>query len=671
MFLGQTPREPTSTSTPRPGGRPTPTPTSTPQPRVTPTPTSRPGRGAGRTPTAAATPTQPPAEIADAAADLVEAAKDNSSRAGISLSAAVRAADPDGVRDLAAVVGVAGATDAESTGKAVASAAREDAGAAGTLIASAGRLNADSTGKVIASAAREDAASTGRAVASAAREDADSTGKAVASAAREDPESVGNSLASAAEEDPGSIGKVVARAAREDAESTGRAVAQAARANVESTGEMIVQAIIETRETNQDIGTVVAMLVSAGRAEPANTIAALAQTSGQSVAIAAVGRSLPTEIWVPEQGPEPGPDPTGEGFWCDCGSPAPIERVLTKFASEIPQAHVAIADVLELPPGVPEQPNGRIVNSVLSFTPENFEDQDVVASHVTFFVEKSWLEANQVHQWSLQFSRFDEDSGDWVPSTAKRVREDEERVYFSVVLPAFSIWSISGSPEATAAEFLVEDLAITPDRANQGQPVIVSAQVTNLTDERGVFNAVLWLNSQVSDSTFVDVPPNVTVPVSFSVRPMSGTYEVRIDRLLGSFTVQVPPSQTNTPSPILATPTAVTSPVTEPTKTSVPAISPSPVPATATRGSSPVTEPARSSVPTVLPSPVPATATQVRLLATRITNTALPTVLPNPALPEPTTGDRGPWLIITIILAFMAVATTVAAYLWKTDLLQG
>jgi PGF-pre-PGF domain-containing protein len=219
------------------------------------------------------------------------------------------------------------------------------------------------------------------------------------------------------------------------------------------------------------------------------------------------------------------------------GSPAPIERILARYARAFPAAKVVVADVLELPAGVPPLPAGRKLNSLLTLSPQGFTDDDIITAHATLFVEKSWLEANQVHEWSIQFSRFDEEQSAWRPATAKRVREDEERVFFSVVIPGFSLWAISGSEEVPEVEFRVDDLTITPASAPVGESITVQVQVTNLTSEPAEFNIALWLNSLVDTTKAVPVAPNKTVPVTFTVEPNEGSYEVRIDRLLGNFVV--------------------------------------------------------------------------------------------------------------------------------------
>ena len=37
------------------------------------------------------------------------------------------------------------------------------------------------------------------------------------------------------------------------------------------------------------------------------------------------------------------------------------------------------------------------------------------------FVEQSWIDANNIHKWSIQFNRLDEEQNAWVPFPTKRI----------------------------------------------------------------------------------------------------------------------------------------------------------------------------------------------------------------------------------------------------------
>ena len=156
--------------------------------------------------------------------------------------------------------------------------------------------------------------------------------------------------------------------------------------------------------------------------------------------------NAPTEQLVGEVEPQPDPDlapptavqetasrvaytvpATRRGSWSTLvGSPAPIERILGRATESRNNVRVIVEDLLTRPAGTPPLPAGLKVNEMFSVNLENAEDSDFSMAHVTTFVEKSWLEQNSVHKWSIQFNRFDDDLNQWVPTPSKRVREDEK-----------------------------------------------------------------------------------------------------------------------------------------------------------------------------------------------------------------------------------------------------
>ncbi|MCH9017557.1 MAG: PGF-pre-PGF domain-containing protein [Chloroflexi bacterium] len=126
------------------------------------------------------------------------------------------------------------------------------------------------------------------------------------------------------------------------------------------------------------------------------------------------------------------------------GSPAPIDSILGKFTTVRSGISVSIEDIDSLPAAAPQFSDDLVVNSFFNISIEGAEPGDLAAIHTTMFVEKSWIEANNIHKWSIVFNRFDEELGAWVPVAAKRVREDEERIYYTGVLPGFSTFAITG-----------------------------------------------------------------------------------------------------------------------------------------------------------------------------------------------------------------------------------
>lgn len=193
-----------------------------------------------------------------------------------------------------------------------------------------------------------------------------------------------------------------------------------------------------------------------------------------------MGKFIPTVLWVPENEPEVGPDPSGLSEWASVGSPFPVPQILGKFADAPPGAHIDVQNVLD--PDVPDLRPGRIVYSepelgnagYVQLSPEGFTDDQIITAHVTLSVTKSWLQANQIHEWSLQFSRFDDDQLTWRPSLVKRVREDEERIFYTLAVAGFSTWSITGSTEPPVIQFSVENLVISQTTVQEGDSLTVT-----------------------------------------------------------------------------------------------------------------------------------------------------------------------------------------------------
>ena len=142
------------------------------------------------------------------------------------------------------------------------------------------------------------------------------------------------------------------------------------------------------------------------------------------------------------------------------GSPTPVDKILAKFTKRVTDVQVKVQELAEKPPEAPEFPALQIVNSIFTIDIENARPGDISAVHFTIFVEKSWLQANNVHKWSIQFNRLDEQLDGWVPFPSKRVREDKERIFYTVVVPGFSVIAITGSIDLPAQIFQVTDLVI-------------------------------------------------------------------------------------------------------------------------------------------------------------------------------------------------------------------
>ncbi len=116
---------------------------------------------------------------------------------------------------------------------------------------------------------------------------------------------------------------------------------------------------------------------------------------------------------------------------------------------------------------------------------------------------------------------------------------------YSAIIPYFSTFAISGSQveimpalNLSPLNFEVTNLVINPTEAEIGEAVTISADVTNFSDEAATYVATLWIDSTIEAGQGITMEAGETESVVFTVtRAAEGSYEVRLDRLIGSFNI--------------------------------------------------------------------------------------------------------------------------------------
>jgi hypothetical protein len=101
---------------------------------------------------------------------------------------------------------------------------------------------------------------------------------------------------------------------------------------------------------------------------------------------------------------------------------------------------------------------------------------------------------------------------------------------------------------AKEAEFTVTDLTITPSETEEAEPILISANITNIGDLDGTYDANLTINGVITQTQIVEVPGNNTsVIVEFTViEEKIGEYTVELGGLNGTFKIkEAPPSASN------------------------------------------------------------------------------------------------------------------------------
>jgi hypothetical protein len=90
------------------------------------------------------------------------------------------------------------------------------------------------------------------------------------------------------------------------------------------------------------------------------------------------------------------------------------------------------------------------------------------------------------------------------------------------------------------ASFTISNLVIAPERAKQGESIIISAMVTNNGELSGAYNATLKLKGAVESTEEINLSPGESKKVSFKIaKTTPGFYNVELDGLAGRFVVEM------------------------------------------------------------------------------------------------------------------------------------
>ncbi len=263
-------------------------------------------------------------------------------------------------------------------------------------------------------------------------------------------------------------------------------------------------------------------------------------------------------------------------------TPMPVDKLLIKTKTALSDVGTTLEVFEERPIEVLiDLPTDKVVLAYIRVTFENATPEDIELGHMTFKVENEWLEQNSIHKWSVALNRWDVELNKWITLPTKRVKEDDTYVYYTTAITYFSTFAITGTETLPALSFQVSNLTISPAEAEIGEDFTISADVTNISDNAGTYVATLWVNGTVEAGTDVSIDAGEAKAVSFTVtRNTEGSYEVRLDRIFGSFTVTEAAAPPAPPAPAPApAPAPTPAPAPAPAPTPVPAPTPAPPPA--------------------------------------------------------------------------------------------
>ena len=221
------------------------------------------------------------------------------------------------------------------------------------------------------------------------------------------------------------------------------------------------------------------------------------------------------------------------------GTPPPVDQLMIKTKRALKNVETSLEVSEEQPPEIAiGLPSDQIVKAYVSISFENAKSEDIELGHMTFKIEKEWLEQNFIHKWSVTLNRYDPELSQWIALPTKRWDEDDSYVYYTAAITHFSVFAISGSQTLPPLNFEVANLIITPVEAKTGEDITISADITNLSNTAGTYAVTLWIDGTVEAGRNVSLEAGTTTPVSFTVtRDVEGSYQVRFDRLFDSFNV--------------------------------------------------------------------------------------------------------------------------------------
>jgi hypothetical protein len=90
------------------------------------------------------------------------------------------------------------------------------------------------------------------------------------------------------------------------------------------------------------------------------------------------------------------------------------------------------------------------------------------------------------------------------------------------------------------ANFTISNMVIAPERAKQGENIVISAMVTNNGELPGTYNATLKLKGATETTEEINLGPGENRKVSFKIsKTTPGFYNVELDGLTGRFVVEM------------------------------------------------------------------------------------------------------------------------------------
>jgi len=208
----------------------------------------------------------------------------------------------------------------------------------------------------------------------------------------------------------------------------------------------------------------------------------------------------------------------------------------------VENVRIIVRELVDRPAEIAISAPGTIYR-YLEIIEDNITDNDISSVTITFKVEKTWIEGENIDENTITLKHYNAENGEWVSLPTVKVDEDATYVYFSVTSPRLSYFAISGTAISPApAAFTVSTLTISPSGVSVGEEVSISVMAKNTGELGGTYMVTLEINGAAEAIENVTVAGGSERPVTFTVtEDVEGTYNVEVDDLTGTFTVTKPP----------------------------------------------------------------------------------------------------------------------------------
>ncbi|HID18143.1 TPA: PGF-pre-PGF domain-containing protein, partial [Candidatus Bathyarchaeota archaeon] len=118
-----------------------------------------------------------------------------------------------------------------------------------------------------------------------------------------------------------------------------------------------------------------------------------------------------------------------------------VKAVRISVKNSVNNVQVTITKLDKKPASVVVDVEGKVYH-YLSIDKENIADEDISAVNISFQVEKSWINNNNIDKATVALQRYEDGGCSKLPTY--QVDEDAVNIYYEAQSPTLSIYAITG-----------------------------------------------------------------------------------------------------------------------------------------------------------------------------------------------------------------------------------